>query len=742
MTPDTPQRSAVAWACALGAGLLLCAVWGCGADDDAPDAGVDGAVRDAPAIDGGAETVARLVAPAYVRVDEAVVLDASGSVGESFAWNLGDGRTLPESGAHRTTVSWPSAGRQQVVVSVRGPTGVRTAGALVTVIGATPHTPAQSSSIVVEGDAVYSVNADADLLHVIELGDPVRSGGTHATCDGPRTVATNATQLAVACPASDTVRIFDLDSFASSDVSLPRGSRPYGVVARGASFFVSLQGTGEVAEIADGTLRRTFAAIPDARGIAVAPDGRLAVSRWRSRDDAAEVVFLDPETPVPEPSVATLRFDPQVSNDSESGGIPSYLEQVLFSPTGQEVALPSTQANIGEGTFRSERPLTFETTVRAIVSWLEPNGAVSSGFEEDFAARKLFDNRGLAGAGIYNAFGDYLFVAMRGQRAIERIDLFGRTSAGTILGTCTAPEGLVLVGDTLFVHCPVDRVVELYDVSDFRMAPRPFERFRTVEDEPLAPEVLRGKQLFQDSADPRLARDGYIACAHCHLDGDSDHRVWDFTDRGEGLRRTPPLFGLTPGAPLHWSGNFDELQDFEGDIRNAFGGRGLMDESDWTATSDPLGAPKAGRSADLDALAAYVASLDQRPRSPHRAPGGGFTAAAERGRALFESRGCPDCHSGETTSDSRFEAPGSPLLHDVGTLGLGSGGRLGGPLPGIDTPSLHGVFDQPRLLHDGSATLMEVLTTRNATDLHGRTSDLSPAELEDLESFLRSLDGT
>ena len=75
----------------------------------------------------------------------------------------------------------------------------------------------------------------------------------------------------------------------------------------------------------------------------------------------------------------------------------------------------------------------------------------------------------------------------------------------------------------------------------------------------------------------------------------------------------------------------------------------------------------------------------------------------------------------------------------MGTLGLGSGSRLGGPLTGIDTPTLRGVWHQPRLLHDGSATLREVLTTRNTDDAHGTTSTLTPSELDELEAYLRAL---
>jgi hypothetical protein len=60
-----------------------------------------------------------------------------------------------------------------------------------------------------------------------------------------------------------------------------------------------------------------------------------------------------------------------------------------------------------------------------------------------------------------------------------------------------------------------------------------------------------------------------MSCASCHNDGSHDGRTWDLTGFGEGLRNTSSLRGRA-GAQglLHWSGNFDEVQDFEGQIRN------------------------------------------------------------------------------------------------------------------------------------------------------------------------------
>ena len=311
-----------------------------------------------------------------------------------------------------------------------------------------------------------------------------------------------------------------------------------------------------------------------------------------------------------------------------------------------------------------------------------------------------------------------------------------------------APQGLALSPDDrlLFVDAYLSRELVVYDVGDPNAIPRELARLPIVASEPLDPTILRGKQLFNDALDTRLGRDSYMACAHCHLDGLSDHRTWDFTDRGEGLRNTIALVGRAGlgDGPLHWSANFDEVQDFEHDMRGPFRGTGLMDDADFFAGTrqTTLGDPKAGVSADLDAMAAYVTSLADHLPSPYRNTDGSLTSEAARGRLVFESAGCATCHAGTRLTDSGFVSPGVPRLHDVGTLAAGSGQRLGMPLTGIDTPTLHGVWHSPPYLHDGSAaTLREVVVDRNPMNEHGSTTGLTTPQVDDLIAYLRSLDG-
>ena len=148
-----------------------------------------------------------------------------------------------------------------------------------------------------------------------------------------------------------------------------------------------------------------------------------------------------------------------------------------------------------------------------------------------------------------------------------------------------APQGLALSadGNRLYVNNFMDRTVSVFDISALLVegiADVPLvATWSPVASEKLSPQVLLGKQLFYDAKDPRLALHSYLSCASCHNDGGHDGRVWDLTGFGEGLRNTVSLRGRAGAqGSLHWSNNFDEVQDFEGQIRNLAGGSGLMIE--------------------------------------------------------------------------------------------------------------------------------------------------------------------
>jgi cytochrome c peroxidase len=287
------------------------------------------------------------------------------------------------------------------------------------------------------------------------------------------------------------------------------------------------------------------------------------------------------------------------------------------------------------------------------------------------------------------------------------------------MGLALSPDG-----ETLYIQAWLDRTVNAYDVSSLSPPPALEWSTRTVGEEPLADDELIGKRVFYNSSDTRMAESGYLTCAHCHPDGRDDGLVWDLTDRGEGLRNTTsllPLGELGTGV-FHWTGNFDELQDFENDIRGSFGGSGFLSEEQWEASSDTLGEPKSGLSEELDALSAFVLSL-QPPVSPYEPPIGGEQA--------FLALGCADCHPSPTFTDSQA----SPLIrHDIGTITDASGQRMGVEIDGFDTPTLIGLFQSAPYLHDGSAR-----TPEEAVLAHDGSDQISALELALIVDYLMSL---
>ncbi len=242
-----------------------------------------------------------------------------------------------------------------------------------------------------------------------------------------------------------------------------------------------------------------------------------------------------------------------------------------------------------------------------------------------------------------------------------------------------------------------------------------------VTDIQLAASILEGKRLFNSSAGPELARDSWIACATCHFDGGMDGRTWFFRD---GPRNTPALFGVAETLPLHWSGDLDELQDVEHTIRTIQSGTGLVAGEDYCLPSCDQGPKNAGRSEALDNLAAYLATL-----APPPPPVAVDAEAVARGAEIFNSQAtrCATCHVRPTFTDRR--------RHDVGT---GSSPlEMKGTM--FDTPSLRGVRLTAPSFHDGSAPDLRELLAPSTDGLHGDTSTLDAAQLDELVAYLESI---
>lgn len=668
----------------------------------------------------------------------------------SFRWDFGDGtpQTAWLPGQSSIAHTYVAAGVFTALVQARDPGGAVAARVVTLVVHdpVAPGVPTRSSTLLVDAARarVWSANADHDSLSSFDLDLGARL--EIAACDEPRGLALDSFgRLWVPCRGDDTIAVIDAASATTvATVGLDWGAAPVAAVATpdGAAIWIAERGPGRVVRRDAATFGVTAVVDvgPDPAALAMSPDGTtLLVSRLVSSGVAGTVHRVDALAPGA-PLAIALPLDSTSPDSGTAGrGLPNALAGLAVSPDGTRAWAVGKKDNVLRGQYREGTSLTFETTTRAIVAEID---LVSS--QEIVARRNDVDDQSAASAIVASPLGSHLFVTFHGSRRLVAFVAASGAEA-TRVDVGLGPDGVAIDPQSrrVYVHSGLDRSIRAFDAAALldrgetvlpQVAVAP-----TIGTEVLPPAVYAGKRIFSDARDPRMSQEGYLSCGACHADGGRDGRVWDFTQFGEGLRETTTLRGAGRAGRglLHWTGNFDEAQDFETPIREHFGGTGLMSDEQYALSAPPMGPPKAGRSADLDALAAYVDSLDEVERSPHRQADGLPTTDGAAGRALFVAAGCVACHSGPSFTDSSLS-----LRHDVGTIGPGSGGRLGLPLDGLDTPSLLGVWATAPYLHDGSAaTLEEVLTSRNPFDQHGQTAALSSTEIAQLVAFLLELDG-
>ncbi len=685
------------------------------------------------------------------------VVDILGATSQpEVRWHFGDGTVSPFSGAGTATHTYATPGHHRVVMEVQTAGGQWTQAAFTQTIHRplAPDAPTASSTIAHDPTRgrIWTVNADNDTVTAIDAS-PTRSLPSGLALarlfevpvgERPRTIARAPDgTFWVACQdAAEIAVLHPDDGRRVATISLRAGSAPFGIAFApdGSAAWLTLEAEGRLLELDPATraVRGGVDVGPTPRGVAVTPDARrVLVARFISAQDRGAVHVVDAATRALGQTV-DLAIDPGPDAEDAGRGVPNYLGMPSVSPDGATAWVPSKKDNVERGAARDGLALTFESSVRAIASAID-----LATLTEDPATRIDFNDRELPRAVAWSGHGDWAFVALQGSNAVEVRDAYDGSLAVAIERTGKAPQGVLLAGDVLFVHHFTGRTVHAYDVGDITAGTgttfTDLGEVATVGHERLAPDVLLGKQIFYDASDRRMNLDGYLSCASCHLDGGQDGRVWDFTDRGEGFRNTIDLRGRRGDGhgPVHWSANFDEIQDFEHDIRGAFGGAGFLSDAELArgTRSDPLGTPKAGGSAELDALAAFVASLHRVPDSPHRDPAGGLTPDALAGRGHFARLGCASCHGGADFTDSA-----TGLRHDVGTLATTSGQRLGGTLDGLDTPTLRGVWASAPYLHDGSAATLADVIDRSGP-AHGDAASLSAQEKRELEAYLLQLDG-
>lgn len=216
----------------------------------------------------------------------------------------------------------------------------------------------------------------------------------------------------------------------------------------------------------------------------------------------------------------------------------------------------------------------------------------------------------------------------------------------------------------------------------------------------------RGEAAFFNA---RLSLENWMSCHSCHTDGHTGNRLADtLGDGGYGnAKRIPSLLGTKDTGPWAWTGSQKTL-------------RGQLQQSFRSTMHSPNPTPEI-----VSDLTAYLKTLPPAPslraaRRPADSESQAEQAAAvAAGATLFQATGCAECHAGrQFTADSAFDVE----LED----------QLG--LRRFNPPSLKGVSQRDRLLHDGRARSID-----GVLDVHPPVHSLSGDERRQLIEFLKSL---
>ena len=606
-----------------------------------------------------------------------------------------------------------------------------------TAVGNAPNNLAKRSSIAIaitaDGATLLAVNPDANTVSLIDAAGSDLLAEIPVGVD-PRTVAVDDAGLTayVANRGSDSISVVDLGS-RQVTAEIPVGAQPYGLLASpdGRFLYVAEQGTGVIRFIETDTgrtIQRLFVGDRPS-GLALAGDGQTLYVTHLLDNKISQVDIRHPYATFL-PTLFSLR---RVANGAPVLQSPSpdpqrtislfpdsnLVQSIVLSPDGLTAYIPHTLSNSGN------RTLTFESTVIPLVSLVD----LESGLH---LAGQQFDLGTLDPPGVGQPFdaavtpdGGELWVVNAASNDLTVIDLVTRQLLAHV-EVGDNPRGIVLSpdGGTAYVNNTLSGTVSVVDTDSYSVS-----QTITISQIPLPPLLLQGKKLFHSSDDPRMSNAQWIACSSCHFDGQHDGRTWFFSFAGP--RNTTSLQGMIETYPLRWSGEWDESADGEFAIRRENFGGGLIDgdmHCDLFPADCVKPLPNQGRSAELDALAAFMDSLAA-PLSPGHRRGEPLSPAEQRGRILFQEPdlGCLACHPPPLYSDL--------LPHDVGTISAGE--RIGSA---YDTPTLRGLYDSAPYFHDGSAaTLGEALSRPSPGGEHNLAGRLSEQEMNDLIQYLLAL---
>jgi DNA-binding beta-propeller fold protein YncE/mono/diheme cytochrome c family protein len=516
------------------------------------------------------------------------------------------------------------------------------------------------------------------------------------TPDGRRTLVSAAN--------SGELRVFEIDGSTLRPAgAVYLGFEPHGIAIApdGSLAYVALTGANEVALVDLGALRvvERIAVGRWPRYLCLTPDGtRLAVGA--SGDGGISVVDTVARKKLYDTKFQGLNIGQLAAS---ADGTFAYFPWMAYTDR------PITVGNIREGWVMGNRVarVRLDGPARREAMALDPRGkavadphgvalsanekwlALSASGTHELVAFRLGDLP-LAGDGP----GDHLKaeIAADGERFF-RVPLSGR------------PMGMRFdrSGARVYVANYLNNSVQVVNFQERRL-----EREIPLGG-PASPSLVRrGETIFFDAL---RSTDGWYSCHSCHYEGHTNAVTMDTKNDGSfgTYKMVLSLRNLRHTGPWFWHGRQDDL--------HAALVKSLTDTMQGPPPSD----------AEVDQLAAFLETLEAPPNS-WRQPDGTLSEAARRGQQLFasEAANCAACHAGPHYTDGE--------IHDVGL------GSKYDAYKGFNTPSLSGIANRVRYLHNGRALSLDDLLG----DLHSpakvsHTRELTDEERADLVAYLQSL---
>lgn len=571
-----------------------------------------------------------------------------------------------------------------------------------------------------DGETLYVTENTGDGVAIARPGEPapdrvIPVGGSPAGI----AVSPDGGTLYVAQSEGTAVTVIDAGTYRTAG-EIQVGLRPWGLdlSSDGSTLYVCNQFSNDVS-VVDTASGEETARVPVVREPSVCAlsepqstlvvGNRLAYGSNHDPDLAAEVSFIDTDTME---MVESFRL-PSGCND---------IEGVCVSPDGRWAYVVHLLSRFLVPTTQLER------------GWMNTNAlSIIDLTDRSLLATVLLDDLDRGAANPFDCViapdGETLYVSLRGTHQIVVVDVPGlhriieetpveerpdlandltflyrngvkeRIDCGGI-----GPRGLALTpdGDTLFVANWFSG-----DVSTLRTRDMELRQVVDLGDPEEMDELRRGELYFYDAT---LCFQHWQSCASCHPDTRADALMWDLLNDGIGNPKNAKSLVMSHATPPSMSSGV---------------------RSDWRVASEagykyilfrePQGT-------EVDDVAAYLASIEPEPGAILLLDDPEVMAQIERGRELFEdpSVGCAECHPGPLYTDLQ--------THDVGTRSQYD------RRDDFDTPTLLEIWRTGPYLHDGTAvTVEDVLTVRNEGDEHGTTSHLSPEEIDDLATYLKSL---